>query len=917
MRINIKRVLFAIAGLAIASTASAYDFESGGLYYNILPGTTNLEVTHDGGDQMMNQCYRNEEYIIPESVEHEGTTYTVTRIGNGAFNYSYVNFITMPSTLESIGERVFTYAGSLESITFTGDNAPTLAGRNSLDKDWDMYNYPSLYVPDEKVSSYRRTYLNDDSEENWGMCFGSYIHPISEKPLYVSGVKYGNFNAETKECAVIGNTNSWVDTRTIPATVEKNGEEYTVTRIEQISNCNTIVIPSTVNNVSWMSLDATNITIDAENPYFESGDNYVVELGEYNSKALVWSRNLTEIPADVTAIASNSIRLDYSLTTFVIPETIQSISNYMFRENPFNLKYVHCFIENPSCISEYAFNELSMSNIPVYVADVEVYRNRFTYQNLTFKSLDNLPVEVDGLVYEVTSTASNTVAVIGCTSTTSFGYMQDGADIPETVTINDVTYTVTSIADKAFYNTWMSVVNIPATVTTIGQSALYCQSTSWMTITSLATVPPTIQESTFDNMNFSGYTLYVPEEAIEAYRVHDIWGRINNILPLSEKPITAVINGISYTVTDKEAHLCVINSYSGSSAKVTIPESVTINDVTYTIIRIESYAFNYGTNPRTFIFESSTPVELVGYDNGMGSIDTQALGSNVTSIFVPADAVETYKTAWQQYNWGNYSNCVRSADDIITSIDLVDGETIYSNQNECYDVDITYTRDFKTTAWQALYVPFSLSVEEWNAAGLQIAQINNVHQYDLDEDGTVDKTVLESFVKKSGRTKANTPYLVKADTEGEVTISTTGTLYASMENSIECSSMSTNYSFRGTYNGVNDMYMNGYYAFDLEGNLCQASSYGVALGGFRWYVQTYNRGTYDDYSPYMARVITLSVDGEIVSGETTGIANIGNDSLRDSNVIYGLDGRIVSKDGNETSLPAGIYVKNGKKFLKK
>lgn len=912
MKINFKQILFTIAGLAIASTVSAYDFESGGLYYNILSGTTNLEVTHDGRDRMMEQCYTNEEYVIPEAVEYDGTTYTVTRIGDGAFTYSPVQFVTMPSTLESIGEQVFVYAGSLESITFTGDNAPTLADRNSLDKNWDMRNYPSLYVPDARIEDYRNAIIDG---EPWSNYFN--INCVSEKPLIVNGVKYGNFNVETKECTVIGNTNNWVDTRTVPAVVEKDGVEYTVTRIEQISNCNTIVIPSTVNNVSWMSLDATNITIDAENPYFESGGNYVVELGEYNSKALVWSRNLTEIPADVTAIYSNSLWLDYSVTTLVIPVKVQLIGDYMFRSVGENLKYVICYSMNPYYISEYAFSELSMRNIPIYVEDVEAYTNRFASQNLTFKSIDYMPVEVDGLVYEITPTVPNTVAVIGCTRTTSFGYMQDGADIPETVTINDVTYTVTSIADRAFYNTWMSVVNIPATVTSIGENALLCQGCSWLTITSHATVPPTVQGNTFDSMYLSNFTLYVPDATVDAYSSHAIWGQISNIRSLGDKPITAVIDGISYTVTDKDAQLCVIDNYSGSSAKVTIPESVTINDVTYTIIRIENNAFNYGTNPRTFIFESSTPVEFGFYDSGMGTKETQALGSNVTSIFVPADAVETYKAAWQEYNWGNYSNYIKSADDVITSIDLVDGETIYSNQAECYDVDITYTRNFRTTAWQALYVPFSLSVEEWNAAGLQIAQINNVHQYDLDEDGAVDKTVLESFVKKTGRTKANTPYLVKADTEGEVTISTNGVLATANENSIECSSMSTNYCFRGTYNGVNDMYMNGYYAFDLEGNLCQAASYSATLGGFRWYVQASNRGTYDDYGPYMARAIILSVDGEIVSGETSGIANIGNDSLRDSNVIYGLDGRIVSKDGNETSLPAGIYVKNGKKFFKK
>ena len=42
--------------------------------------------------------------VIPESVEHEGTTYSVTSIGSSAFSYCYgLTSVTIPNSVTSIG----------------------------------------------------------------------------------------------------------------------------------------------------------------------------------------------------------------------------------------------------------------------------------------------------------------------------------------------------------------------------------------------------------------------------------------------------------------------------------------------------------------------------------------------------------------------------------------------------------------------------------------------------------------------------------------------------------------------------------------------------------------------------------------------------------------------------------------------
>lgn len=55
--------------------------------------------------------------VIPETVEYEGESYTVTGIGEEAFNNCWgIKSVTMPSTLQSIGKLAFGYCTSLRSV---------------------------------------------------------------------------------------------------------------------------------------------------------------------------------------------------------------------------------------------------------------------------------------------------------------------------------------------------------------------------------------------------------------------------------------------------------------------------------------------------------------------------------------------------------------------------------------------------------------------------------------------------------------------------------------------------------------------------------------------------------------------------------------------------------------------------------
>lgn len=141
--------------------------------------------------------------------------------------------------------------------------------------------------------------------------------------------------------------------------------------------------------------------------------------------------------------------------------------------------------------------------------------------------------------------------------------------------------------------------------------------------------------------------------------------------------------------------------------------------------------------------------------------------------------------------------------------ELIDG-TEYSLTESRTNVDLTYTRRYWDNDWNALYVPFGISVSEFNAVDCDIFAINMFHQYDTDNDGTFDKLTLEVIkAPATAVTLPNHPYLLRyngdVDTANGTVVSmllSGVTLEAAASQPFNCSSMSFDYTFQGTYSGL-------------------------------------------------------------------------------------------------------------------
>ena len=144
MKYNLNKLLLAIVGLLLSSTALAHDFEVNGIYYNYLDKSAKtVAVTYKGS---YHDSYDHEytgAVSIPSSVTYNGTTYSVTEIGNHVFlGCSGLTAVTIPNTITKIGHGAFNKCFHMTSITIP--NSVTEIGMGAF---YGCYGLTSVTIP--------------------------------------------------------------------------------------------------------------------------------------------------------------------------------------------------------------------------------------------------------------------------------------------------------------------------------------------------------------------------------------------------------------------------------------------------------------------------------------------------------------------------------------------------------------------------------------------------------------------------------------------------------------------------------------------------------------------------------------------------------------------------------------------------
>lgn len=229
-----------------------------------------------------------------------------------------------------------------------------------------------------------------------------------------------------------------------------------------------------------------------------------------------------------------------------------------------------------------------------------------------------------------------------------------------------------------------------------------------------------------------------------------------------------------------------------------------------------------------------------------------------------------------------------------------DSSHSYLNQSDIEHCNITYVRTFSDTNWQAFYVPFELKCSDYDE--LEFALINNFHQYDDNNDGVFDRTVLE--IRKANQNDIllpNYPYLVRAKEIGQKKIYINdAVLYATESFSVDCSSVEIKYIFTGNYETLDDLRSKNMY-FLSNGFLVKPTSVSQSLPPFRWYMTMNSRGSQTKEDPIIVNSARIKV--HVVGDDATSIDAVTVLPEQSKSVIYDLQG--VKQDA--VSRP-GLYI---------
>ena len=377
-------------------------------------------------------------------------------------------------------------------------------------------------------------------------------------------------------------------------------------------------------------------------------------------------------------------------------------------------------------------------------------------------------VTIDNIEYELSESApwTATVADQGVMPKYLFG----DHTIPEEVTYEAKTYTVTKVAANAYHAgiiSAMGTVNVilPSTITEIGASAFVVTSGDFEFILN-ATTPPTLGEDAFP----SGAVIKVPSASLMAYQI----AYAGKEYTISAQVSNECGDGLTWSVMDMSAYMMgviLVIAYDGEGTGVMtdfpyispwLAEASTFTSISIAegVTHIGNYAFFNCANVTAVSVPSTVTSIGEGAFAGCTSIASMTIPSSVTSI-------------------GEFAFTGMSITPTIAAGDITidDGEGaagVIALLNDSRN--ITINRPAQMEHYNTICLPFALDAGQIAASSLANAEIYKFSNAEKDGDN------LDLHFQPVTTIEAGVPYFIRYPQDGDnltgfdfddVTVSTT------------------------------------------------------------------------------------------------------------------------------------------------
>ena len=432
----------------------------------------------------------------------------------------------------------------------------------------------------------------------------------------------------------------------IPASVTYDGKTYPVTSIGSCAfyrrrAVTSITIPSSITSIGWSAFfdctELTRVTITDMTAWCNI-DN--------NSNPLYYAQHLylndTEvtdltIPDGITTIKDFAFAGCVCLTSVAIPNSVTSIGTNAFEDcTGLTSVTIGNFVTE---IGPVAFEGCTaLTSVTLGNAVTTIGGSAFA--GCTALTNIEIPNSVTNIgINAFSGCTSLASATIGKCVTSIGGGAFKGC---EALTSIDIPNSVTSIGGLAFSGcTGLTSLTLGNSIATIGKDA-FQNDPAIETITCKAAARPTWEDMSMFTQNVYNHTpLHVPVDIDRTYKADPYWGQFLNIIgDVSEvMAYDFEVDDIYYKIVDNEASVtykCIAYLYheshtvSGYTGYVTIPATVTYQDITYPVTSINEHAFD--GNP------SLTSITLPNSITSIGNFAFRC--APLTSIIIPGSVTD-------------------------------------------------------------------------------------------------------------------------------------------------------------------------------------------------------------------------------------------------------------------------------------